>query len=65
MRQIESANGIVVTRGKDGKPLALTVPSDVFVTGINRIKELKAGMYVQLHVEIENGKLIAKQLRVR
>jgi RNA polymerase sigma factor (sigma-70 family) len=50
---------LTVSRGKDDKPLVLGV-ADVVA-----LKEVKPGSHVQLHVEVEDGKLIVKGIRVR
>jgi hypothetical protein len=56
---------IIVTRGKDEKPLVLTVAPDALLTGIKTLKGLKAGMHVAVHLQVEDGKVIVKDLRVR
>jgi RNA polymerase sigma factor (sigma-70 family) len=56
---------IIVTRGKDDKPLVLTVAPDALLTGINTLKDLKVGMHVAVHLQVEDRKVIVKDLRVR
>ncbi|HEV3445308.1 MAG TPA: sigma-70 family RNA polymerase sigma factor [Gemmataceae bacterium] len=56
---------IIVTRGKDDKPLVLTVAPDALLTGINTLKDLKTGMHVAVHLQVEDRKVIVKDLRVR
>jgi RNA polymerase sigma factor (sigma-70 family) len=56
---------IILIRGKDAKPLVLTVAPDALLTGINRLMDLEAGMHVAVHLQVENGKVIVKDLRVR
>jgi RNA polymerase sigma factor (sigma-70 family) len=56
---------IVVTRSGDDKPLTLTVTPDAFLPDIGALKSLKVGSHVQLHLAVENGALVVKDLRVR
>jgi hypothetical protein len=41
------------------------VASDALLTGINTLKDLKVGMHVAVHLQVEDGKVIVKDLRVR
>src|SRR5262249_34922394 len=62
---VADKNVIVVTRGKDDKPLTLAVgPNALFAVG-GTLKDLKPGTHVRLHVEVENGELVVTDLRVR
>jgi RNA polymerase sigma factor (sigma-70 family) len=56
---------VIVTLDKGDKPLVLTVATDALLTGINTLKDLKAGMHVALHLQVVDGKMIVKDLRVR
>jgi RNA polymerase sigma factor (sigma-70 family) len=56
---------IIVTGGKDDKPLVLTVAPDALLIGINTLKDLKAGTHVAVHLQVEDGKVIVKDLRAR
>jgi hypothetical protein len=58
-------NTIVVTLGPEGKPLVLTVAGNALLIGINTLKDLKVGIHAALHAEVEDGKIIVKDLRVR
>jgi RNA polymerase sigma factor (sigma-70 family) len=59
-----STNTIIVTRGKGDKPLVLTVARGALLD-LGRLEDLKVGTHVALHIEIEDGKLLVKGLRVR
>jgi RNA polymerase sigma factor (sigma-70 family) len=54
-------NTIVVTRGKDGKPLTLAVQPTAYDRGT--LKDLKPGMYVHLYLTIKNGELVVYAIR--
>ena len=54
---IADKNTIVVTGGKDGKPLVLKVGENAHFA-VGTLKDLKPGTHVKLHVEIENGEMV-------
>jgi RNA polymerase sigma factor (sigma-70 family) len=54
---------IEVTGGKDTKPLVLNVDRNEFVSNV--LRDLKVGTHVSVHVEVQDGKMVVKELRVR
>jgi RNA polymerase sigma factor (sigma-70 family) len=57
-------NTIRVSRGKGDRRLVLTVARGALLD-IASLKDLKVGMHVALHIEVVDGKLIVKGLRLR
>src|SRR5262249_50153354 len=45
---------IVVTLGKNGQPLTLTVARDAFLPRIDALKNLKVGAHVAVHLVVED-----------
>jgi RNA polymerase sigma factor (sigma-70 family) len=56
---------IVVARGQGAKTMSLAVAPNALLRKIDRLQDLKVGMHVALHIDIVDGKMIVKDLRVR
>ena len=55
-------SALTVTLGKDDKPMILSVVRDQPLS-IGTLKDLKPGTHVRLHLEVEDGKLVVKDVR--